>query len=59
MRNIDSGRYKNSGVSVVECRRYKARQLSKSQIMSFAFVFCFFFNALTKSLNVFQKALGS
>lgn len=59
MRNIDSGRYKNSGVSVVECRRYKARQLGKSQIMSFAFVFLFFFLSficLICGQNIFPKA---
>lgn len=38
---------------IVECGKNEARELGKSQIDFF------FFNALTKSLNIIQKTIGS
>lgn len=56
MRNmINSGYYKRSGLFAAECGRDEARELGKSQIESFFF----FFNVLTKSWNIIQKAIGS
>lgn len=53
MRNmINSGNCKSSGMFIVECGKDEARELGKSQNDSF-------FNALTKSLNIIQKAIGS